>query len=81
MAILMMCDSVEAASRSMKEYTDKSINDLVETIINEQINDGAFADSPITFRNIETVKSVIKEKLKNMYHTRISYPELNKECT
>lgn len=75
MAVLMICDAVEAASRSLKEYTDASINDLVERIVDSQIKEGAFKDAPITFQNIETVKSVIKEKLKNMYHTRISYPE------
>jgi putative nucleotidyltransferase with HDIG domain len=78
MTVVMMCDSVEAASRSLPEYTDKSINDLVEKIINDLINEGAFKEAPITFKNIETVKSVLKEKLKNIYHTRISYPELNK---
>ena len=75
MAVLMICDAVEAASRSLKEYTDASINDLVERIVDSQIKEGAFKDAPITFQNIETVKSVIKEKLKIMYHTRISYPE------
>ncbi|MFA6779269.1 MAG: HDIG domain-containing metalloprotein, partial [Paludibacteraceae bacterium] len=76
MAVVSMCDSVEAASRSMKEYTDKSINDLVEKIISDQINDGVFKNSPITLRDIEKVKYTLKEKLKTIYHTRISYPEL-----
>jgi len=80
MAVLMMCDSVEAASRSMKEYTDKSINDLVERIINDLMYEGALNNSPLTFKDIETVKTVLKEKLKNIYHTRISYPELNKSA-
>ncbi len=78
MAIVMMCDAVEAASRSLREYTDKSINDLVEKIINDLAFEGALNASPLTFKNIETVKTVLKEKLKNIYHTRISYPELNK---
>lgn len=78
MAIVMMCDSVEAASRSLPEYTDKSINDLVEKIVNEQMIEGTFKNTPITFKNVETVKAVLKEKLKNIYHTRISYPELKK---
>lgn len=79
MAVVAMCDSVEAASRSMKEYTDKSITDLVEKIITDQINEGVFKDSPITFRDIEIVKYTLKEKLKTIYHTRISYPELKKQ--
>jgi len=77
MAVVMMSDSVEAASRSLQEYTDKSINDLVERIVNDLMIEGAFNDAPITFKNIDTVKTVLKEKLKNIYHTRISYPELN----
>lgn len=79
MAILVMCDSVEAASRSLQEYTDKSINDLVEKIITDQIQEGIFEETPITFKEINEIKAVLKEKLKTIYHTRIIYPELNKK--
>lgn len=78
-AILMMADAVEAASRSLKEYTEESISGLVEKIIDSQVNEGYFKECPVTFRDIATVKSVFKEKLKTMYHTRISYPELKKQ--
>jgi len=78
-AILMMADSVEAASRSLPEYTEDSISELVERIIDSQVSDGYFKDCPITFRDIATVKGVFKEKLKTVYHTRISYPELKKQ--
>ncbi len=78
MAILMMCDAVEAASRSLKEYTDESITNLVSKIIDSQIADGAFKDAPLTFRNIEQIKAKLIEKLKTIYHTRVSYPELKK---
>ena len=77
-AILMMADSVEAASRSLPEYTEESISNLVEKIIDSQVNDGYFKECPITFKDIHDVKAVFKEKLKTMYHTRISYPELKK---
>lgn len=77
-AILMMADTVEAASRSLSEYTEESISTLVDKLIDAQVADGAFRQCPITFRDIETVKSVFKEKLKTVYHTRISYPELKK---
>ena len=77
-AILMMADSVEAASRSLKEYTEESISGLVDKIIDSQVQEGYFKECPITFKDIATVKSVFKEKLKTMYHTRISYPELKK---
>ena len=77
-AILMMADSVEAASRSLSEYTEESISALVEKIIDSQVQEGYFKECPITFKDIATVKSVFKEKLKTMYHTRISYPELKK---
>lgn len=77
-AILMMADAVEAASRSLKSYTEESISCLVDKIIDGQVQDGFFKECPITFKDIATVKSVFKEKLKTMYHTRISYPELKK---
>ena len=75
-AILMMADAVEAASRSMQEYTEDSINQLVDKIVDSQVAEGYFTDCPITFRDIRTVKDVFKSKLKSMYHPRISYPEL-----
>ena len=77
-AILMMADSVEAASRSLPSYTEDSISSLVDKIVDAQVQEGYFKDCPITFRDIETVKTVFKEKLKTMYHTRIQYPELKK---
>ena len=77
-AILMMADAVEAASRSLPEYTEESIGTLVDKIIDSQVADGFFKECPITFKDIATVKAVFKEKLKTMYHTRISYPELKK---
>lgn len=75
-AILMMCDSVEAASRSLKEYTAESISALVDRIIDAQLADGAYKECPITFKDIDEAKKVLKESLKTVYHTRISYPEL-----
>lgn len=77
-AILMMADAVEARSRSLTEYTEESINEMVETMIDNQIAEGEFKDAPITFRDVELVKSVFKEKIKNIYHNRIKYPEINK---
>ncbi len=77
-AILMMADSVEAASRSLPEYTEESISNLVEKIIDWQVGEGFFKQCPITFKDIATVKGVFKEKLRIIYHTRISYPELKK---
>lgn len=75
-AILMMADSVEAASRSLPQYDEESISNLVEKIIDSQVAEGYFKECPITFKDIATVKEVFKEKLKTIYHTRISYPEL-----
>ena len=74
-AVLMMADSVEAASRAMKDVNIDSINNLVETIINHQQNDGQFNDSNITFKDITVIKEVFKKKLQNIYHARIEYPE------
>lgn len=78
-AILMMADAVEARSRSLSIYTEESINVAVEQMIDSQIADGQFKDAPISFRDVETVKSVFKEKIKNIYHTRIVYPDVKKE--
>ena len=77
-AILMMADSVEAASRSLPEYTEESIGTLEDKIIDAQVAEGFFKECPITFKDIALVKALFKEKLKTMYHTRISYPELKK---
>lgn len=76
-AILMMADTVEAASRSLKEYTEQSISNLVEKLIDSQIQDGLLKNAPITFKDIEVAKSIFKEKLSTIYHSRIVYPELN----
>lgn len=78
-AILMMADAVEAASRSLNEYTEESISNLVDKIVDGQVQDGLFKDCPITFHDITVAKDVFKEKLKTIYHTRISYPELKKK--
>lgn len=78
-AILMMADAVEAASRSLTEYTEESISQLVDRIVDSQMQEGFFTECDITFRDVSTAKDVFKEKLKIVYHTRISYPELNKD--
>ena len=75
-AILMMADAVEAASRSLPDYTEQSIRDLVNRILDSQVTEGYFRECPITFRDIQYAKTVLIEKLKTIYHTRISYPEL-----
>lgn len=77
-AILMMADTVEAASRSLNEYTEESISTLTNKLIDSQVADGFFRECPITFRDIALAKSVLIERLKSIYHTRISYPHLNK---
>ncbi len=80
-AILMMCDAVEAASRSLKEYTEESITSLVNRIIDGQLAEGFFRECPITFRDVDMAKRTLIDSLKTVYHTRISYPELNKDGT
>lgn len=77
-AVLMMADSVEAASRSLKEHTEEGIKQLVDKIIDGQIADGLLKSAPLTFRDVEMVKNVFVDKLKTMFHTRISYPDLKK---
>ena len=63
---------------SLPEYTEETISNLVDKIIDSQVTEGYFKECPITFKDIATVKAVFKEKLKIAYHTRISYPELKK---
>lgn len=74
-AILMMADSVEAASRSLKVYNEDNINDLVEDIIRQQIEDEQFTEAPITFNDIKLIKETFKKQLINIHHLRIEYPK------
>ncbi len=78
-AILMMADTVEAASRSLPEYTEETISELVNKLIDWQVNAGFFKECPITFRDIALAKLVLIDRLKSIYHTRISYPNLKTE--
>ncbi len=73
-AVLMMADSVEAASRSLKKYDAESIDNLVEKIITTQIEQNQFMNSDITFKDINTLKKIFKKKLMNVYHVRVEYP-------
>lgn len=75
-----MADAVEAASRSLKEYNEASIRGLVEKIIDTQLEEGYFRLSPLTFRDIQTVKEVFVDKLLTVYHTRIAYRSLSSRC-
>jgi putative nucleotidyltransferase with HDIG domain len=74
-AILMICDAAEAASKSIKNLTAQVIDDLIDKIVSKQMEGGQFINAEINFKDIETVKKVIKKKLKNIYHLRIEYPE------
>lgn len=75
-AILMMADTVEAASRSLPEYTEESIKALIDRLVDAQLEEGHFKECPITFRDIAVAKAVMLERLKSIYHTRVSYPTL-----
>jgi hypothetical protein len=74
-SILMMADSVEAASRSLTEHTQKAVADLVDKIIDGQINEGLHNDSPLSFRDVRTIKQAFIKRILTMYHSRISYPD------
>jgi len=73
-SVLMMADSVEAASRSMKKHTAESISNLVETIIDKQIEMKQFVNSDLTLKDITRIKKILKKKLMSIYHVRIEYP-------
>jgi putative nucleotidyltransferase with HDIG domain len=74
-AILMMCDSVEAASKSLKEPNSTKINNFVDAIISKQMESDQFLNADITLKEIQSIKKVLKQKLANMYHLRIEYPD------
>ncbi len=74
-AILMMCDSVEAASKSLKSPNTNLIDEFVEKIINKQIEDDQFENANITFKDIQLIKKILKAKLNNIFHLRIEYPD------
>lgn len=76
-AIVMMADAVEAASRSLKEYTIQSIDQLVERIIDDQLNSGQYSFADVTLRDISLIKTIFKKKLQNIYHVRLEYPDLS----
>jgi cyclic-di-AMP phosphodiesterase PgpH len=73
-AIVMMADAVEAASRTIENYSEKSIGELVERIVLTQEQDGQFSEAPLTFKDISDIKEVFKKRLKSIYHARIVYP-------
>ena len=73
-AVLMMADSVEAASRSLSDKTEESISKLVDGIIDAQVKDNQFINTDLTFRDVTVIKKVFKKKLMNIYHVRIAYP-------
>lgn len=73
-AVLMMADSVEAASRSLKKYDAETIDALVDKIINSQIEQNQYTNADITFKDINTLKKIFKKKLMNIYHVRVEYP-------
>ncbi|MEO2055935.1 MAG: HDIG domain-containing metalloprotein [Flavobacteriaceae bacterium] len=75
-ALVMMCDSVEAATKSLENPDSEKINSFVETIIDKQISNNQFENCSITFKDIKMIKDVIKKKLANIYHIRVEYPEI-----
>jgi putative nucleotidyltransferase with HDIG domain len=74
-AIVMMADAVEAASRSLANYSDENIGELVERIVYIQEQDGQFSQTPLTFKDITYIKNVFIKRLSNIYHARIAYPK------
>lgn len=77
-AIVMMADAVEAASRSLSDYSQDSIDALVDKIVDSQAADGMFKEAPISYRDVEIVKDTFKKRLSTIYHSRIAYPEIKK---
>lgn len=72
--ILMLCDTIEAASRSLKDYSKENISDLVDRIVEGKVNDGQLSNADVSLRELNTLKDVIKSYLTQMYHSRVKYP-------
>ena len=77
--ILMLADAVEASSRSLKDLTEQKIAEHIDKIVDTIVDEGLLKSCPLTFRDVEIIKKVFYEKLKTMYHSRISYPELKRK--
>jgi hypothetical protein len=73
----MMADSIEAASRSLKAPNERDVSDLVEKIVDNQMENRQFRNSPLTFKDISTIKKITKKKLLSIYHIRIEYPAVH----
>ena len=71
----MLADCVEAASRSLREYTEEGIRALIDKLVDSIVGEGLLTDTPLTFRDIKEIKEVFYLKLKTMYHARIAYPD------
>ena len=76
--ILMLCDSIEAASRTLKEYSPQAFDEFVERIVETKTEDGQFDNAEITIKDMGKVKDVLKNYLSQMYHERIAYPNRKK---
>ncbi|MGM9825467.1 MAG: HD family phosphohydrolase [Paludibacteraceae bacterium] len=77
-AILMMADAVEARSRSLTDYSEEAIARAVDQMIDQQIADGQFAETPLSFKDVEDIRRVFKERISTINHHRIAYPTLNR---
>lgn len=78
-AIVMMADAIEARSRSIEDFSEKTIAELVDQMIDTQIADGQFSETPLSFKDVEDIRRVFKARITAMNHHRISYPTLNKK--
>ena len=73
----MLCDTLEAASRTLKDYTPKSISDLVEGVVKSKMSAGQFENADITLKDLNTIKGVLKDYIQQMHHARVVYPKRN----
>ena len=78
-AIVMMADAIEARSRSIEDFSEESIAEVVDLMIDAQIADGQFSETPLSFKDVEDIRRVFKARITAMNHHRISYPTLNKK--
>lgn len=73
--ILMICDSVEAASRTLKDNSPETFSTFVENIVAGKMNIGQFDEADISLKQLNAVKEVLKGYLSQIYHERVAYPQ------
>ena len=74
-AILMIADAVESASRTLKDYSEDSVENIINKIITDKLNDGQLSDSPLTLKDLKVIAQTLNKYIRAAHHQRIKYHE------